>query len=162
MYSNVPHRKFHDVSTSHTHESGLGRPRRLTPQQAMDLRDAYQLDRVPTAVLGQRYGISQQAAYNIATGKTYAELYHLPNPNRVSWVDPMVRRRGTIGEIEYEGLAHMLRAHPGRWALVKKTKGRPMVETFKKHGIQPRVSKLSPNEWGVYVCWPADAELLSA
>lgn len=137
--------------------------RRLTNEQAAQLQLEYRQPGVTTTYLGQKYGISQQSAYRIATGKHYAELPTAPiAPARLNWVDPPVRRRGQPTELEVKRLINALKSNVGNWALIKKTVRRPQVDYWQAHGVEAESRKLPTGNWGVFVRWPADHEALVA
>lgn len=93
-------------------------------------------------------------AHRIATGKMYAELAGVTNPRaRMPWVDPPVRRRGGCDENEVRVLVPMLKAHPGRRALVKATKNPPHITTCMIDGIATAIERLAQGGYGVYVYW---------
>jgi hypothetical protein len=128
------------------------RGRRLTPQQALDLRDEYQLG-VSTRSLAVKYGVSSQTAHRIATGQAYCELNSLANPKaRMPWVDPPVRRRGGCDEAEIMMLAPMLRAYPNRRALVKQTKLYPHISPCTVPGVVAMVERMADG-FGVFLQW---------
>jgi hypothetical protein len=129
------------------------RGRALAPQQALDLRDEFMAG-VSTRTLAAKYGVSQATAYRIATGKMYAELSSLPNPRaRMPWVDPTPRRRGGCEESELRVLLPMLKAYPGRRALVKLTKTRPHISECTIPGLSTAIEQLPQGGYGVYVHW---------
>jgi len=136
--------------------------RRLTNEQAAELQREYRKPGVTSTMLGQKYGISQQSAYRIATGQHYAELPTAPIAGgNLNWVDPPVRRRGLPSEVELKRLVNALKSNAGEWALVKKTVRRPQINFWQDYGIEAESRKLATDCWGVYVRWPADADALS-
>jgi hypothetical protein len=109
---------------------------------------------VSTRTLAARYGVSQATAHRIAAGKAYAELSTLANPRaRMPWVDPTVRRRGGCEESELRVLLPMLKAHPGRRALVKQTKARPHISECSIPGLDAVIEQLPQGGFGVFVSW---------
>lgn len=136
--------------------------RRLTNEQAAELQLEYRKPGVTTTYLGQKYGISQQSAYRIATGQLYADLPTAPLGVRLNWVDLPVRRRGVPSEVELKRLIVALKANVGSWALVKKTIRRPQIDYWQGLGIEAECRRLPTGNWGVYVRWPADHEALVA
>lgn len=133
--------------------------RSLTTQQAMDLQNAYRAGGVTTAQLGAKYGISQQSAHRIATGRHYADLDTAPKVHDPrTWVDPTVRRRGIPSPAERRVLTAMLKANPGREALIKVTKTKPNVDHWDGTGVVARVVKQT-SSYAVYLSWPNPVEL---
>ena len=136
--------------------------RKLTNEQAAALQLEYRKPGVTSAYLGEKYGISQQSAYRIATGQRYAELPTAPLGSKLNWVDPPVRRRGQPSDVELKRLINALKSNIGSWALIKKTVRRPQVDYWQAHGVEAESRKLPTGNWGVYVRWPADSEALLA
>jgi len=133
--------------------------RSLTDEQAQALQLEYQRGGVSTTALGHKYGISQQVAHRIATGRHYANLPTAPARRALaSWIDPKVRFRGEPGEPELTALKAMLRDHPERWALVKQTKTMPAnFEPWSRWGLFAEARRDADGWWGTYVMFPAGA-----
>lgn len=122
----------------------------------MDLQKAYRLGGVTTAELGRRYGISQQSAHRIATGVHYANLPTAPTVDSSEWVDPIVRRRGIPSPAEKKRLIKMLKAYPGRRALIKQTRQQPNIEYWNGSGVKA-VAEQRNGLWCVFISWPPQA-----
>lgn len=151
------------IPTGNTKPRTNATRRALTNEQAAELQLEYRKPGVTTAYLGQKFGISQQSAYRIATGQRYAELPTAPVAgSKLNWVDPPVRRRGLPSEVELKRLIVALKANIGSWALIKKTIRRPQIDYWQGYGIEAECRKLPTGNWGVYVRWPADHEALIA
>lgn len=134
----------------------------LTNEQAAQLQMDYRQPGVSTRALGEKYGVSQQTAHRIATGKHYAELPTAPVVAKLNWVDPPVARRGLPSEVDIKRLIVALKSNIGHWALIKKTVRKPQISHWLSHGIETETRKLPSGDYGVYVRWPADQEALLA
>lgn len=131
------------------------RSRALTDEQASALRLEYQAGGTTTAALGTKYGVSQQTAHRIATGRLYSDLAH---PPRVAWTQPDIRTWGNPHDAELRALKPMLRAHPGRELQVKRTRSRPALpECWIRWGFDVELRKIDTGHWGTFVSWPADS-----
>lgn len=139
-------------SKTRTNPSG----RKLSSEQATQLQLEYRQPGVTTAYLGQKYGISQQSAYRIATGRLYAELPTAPaRPKpKLTWTDPPPRRRGLPSDEEVKGLVNALKSNVGNWALVKKTTRRPQTDCWRDLGVEAEGRKLTNGGWGLFLRWP--------
>lgn len=135
----------------------------LTDQQASALQLEYQRGGISTTALGLKYGVSQQVAHRIATGRLYSDLPTAPKRDRTPWVDPRVRYRGCPSDAELRALKGMLRDHPNRWALVKKVKALPVdcdaSKAFGSWGLVVEARQELDGWWGVYVSFPAGVPL---
>jgi hypothetical protein len=137
-----------------TRRPGTGRA--LTAEQASALQLEYRAGGISTTALGHKYGVSQQTAHRIATGRMYADLPSAPP--RTAWTDPDVRTWGNPTEDELRALKAMLRAYPGRWAQVKRTRSKPAAaDCWSKWGVECEARKIAPGHWGLFVRWPAES-----
>lgn len=137
----------------------------LTDEQASNLQMEYKRGGISTAQLGHKYGVSQQVAHRIATGRMYADLPTAPKPNRVPWVDPKVRYRGCPSEAELRVLKTMLREYPDRWALIKRVKTLPVgcetLNAIESWGLITEARREADGWYGLYVCFPAGLPVAS-
>ena len=103
-----------------------------------------------TVKLAARYGISQQTAHRIVTGRAYAELYK-PQNAHVEWVEPAIRRRGFQSATELDELMLMLKSHPEKWALVKQTKSLSDTKPYAELGFEISQVRMVGGGYGVYL-----------
>lgn len=125
--------------------------RKLTNEQAAQLQREYRVPGVTTAQLGRKYGVTQQTAHRIATGRLYSDL---PTWGpKLHWKAPKVHTAGMPETTELRTLILMLQVHCGRWALVKRTPRRSALKPWRDLGLMAELRKEATG-WGVWVCWP--------
>lgn len=131
--------------------------RRLTDEQAAEIQREYRKPGVTTAYLGQKYGVSQQTAHMVATGRRYGHLPTAPRPGeRPKWQDPAVCTKGLPSPEDMAVLVRMLKANPGREALIKKTIRRTPVDCLEALGLSVESRRVGRG-WGIYVSWPLES-----